>query len=83
MARNLDLDLDNVYPEHQRQFPEDFKGDEMPHEPYLPFQNLITGLGIDMSAPRTRQEVPSIAAALPDRSQTEKRLKQIASRFTF
>jgi hypothetical protein len=37
MARNLDLDLDNVYPEHQRQFPEDFEGDEMPHEPYLPF----------------------------------------------
>jgi len=50
----------------------------MPHEPYLPIQNLITGLGINLSAPRTRQEVPSVAAALPDRSQTEKVLKQVA-----
>ena len=77
-AQDLDLDLDSVYPEEQRHFPKDFEENRMPHEPYLPFQNLITGLGINLSAPRTRQEVLSVAAALPDRSQTEKVLKQVA-----
>jgi hypothetical protein len=77
-AQDLDLDLDSVYPEEQRHFPKDFEENGMPHEPYLPFQNLITSLGINLSAPRTRQEVLSVAAALPDRSQTEKVLKQVA-----
>jgi hypothetical protein len=50
----------------------------MSHEPYLQFQNVIAGLGIKLSSPRTRQEVSSAAAALPDRTQTEKLLKQVA-----
>jgi hypothetical protein len=67
-----------VYPKEQRHFPEDFEENGMPHEPYLPFQNLITSLGINMSAPRTQQEAPSVAAAPLDQSHTEKVLKQVA-----
>jgi hypothetical protein len=82
-AEDLDLDLDNIYPPGQRELPDDFTGTDFPHEPYIPFQDLIRGLGINMSQPRTRQEAPATAAPPPDRTQTEKLLKQIAKPIYF
>jgi hypothetical protein len=72
------MNLDLIYPEHRRRLPTDFRGNSLPHEPYQPYEQLVIGLGINMSDPKTRQQVPAVAAALPDRTQTERVLKQVA-----
>ena len=72
------MNSDLIYPEHRRQLPTDFRGNSLPYKPYQPYKQLVIGLGINISKPNTRQEVPTMAAALLDHTQTKRVLKQVS-----